>query len=146
MKIHPLEKGTGPFVPFLSLQRNSEEEFRVRRCRPTTPLCTARTGLVIHNIRFESGPNNVNATWKGRIYARGSPLEQAQGRHVGGECNDAATTMGTTPSARNPAATHTHVGPLNLHSQACPVPIPLNPPPYPFPVTAPCIYLDSPYL
>lgn len=43
-------------------ERNSVEEFRARRCRPTTPLCTARTGRVIHNIRFESGPNNVNAT------------------------------------------------------------------------------------
>lgn len=47
-------------------------------------------------------------------------MEQAQGRHVGGECNDAATTMRTTPSAETLPATHTHVGPLNLHSQARP--------------------------
>ncbi|KAF3424007.1 hypothetical protein E2986_12072 [Frieseomelitta varia] len=53
-----------PFVPPVD-EVNAQhrvEEFRARRClRPTTPLCTARTGRVIHNIRFESGPNNVNA-------------------------------------------------------------------------------------
>lgn len=57
--------GKGPreaFVPFLFLRSDGKEEFRARRCRPTTPLCTAWTGRVIHNIRFESGPNNVNAT------------------------------------------------------------------------------------
>lgn len=65
MKIHPLEKG--PFVPPEEEEEEVNgqqrvEEFRARRClRPTTPLCTARTGRVIHNIRFESGPNNVNA-------------------------------------------------------------------------------------
>lgn len=43
-----------------------------------------------------------------------------KGRHVGGECNNVADDANEDDddAIRNPAATHTHVGPLNLHSQA----------------------------